>query len=87
MLHRLNNEWPSLSIDFVYRDSPFSPKCLSFEKMTKYPYQIYTVQGSSNNTQQNSIYLTKWIKLHKTKYDDDPDMDCDDENDDIGNDD
>jgi hypothetical protein len=40
--------------------------------MKKYPFEVYTVQGSSNNTQSNSIYLMKWSKLHKTKYDDDP---------------
>lgn len=39
--------------------------------MHSYPYQVYTVQGSSNNTSSNSIYLTKWCKLHKTKFDDD----------------
>jgi hypothetical protein len=45
--------------------------------MNKYPYEVYTVQGSSNNTQKNSIYLTKWRKLHKTKYDDDPEVEGD----------
>lgn len=47
---------------------------------------MYTVQGSSNNTQKNSIYLTKWCKLHKTKYDDDPDVEGDSEDEDIAND-
>lgn len=35
------------------------------------------MQGSSNNTQNNSVYLTKWRKLYKTKYDDDPDVEGD----------
>lgn len=55
--------------------------------MTKYPYEVYTVQGSSNNTKNNSIYLTKWNRLHKTRYDDDPDVEGDEQDDDIANDD
>ena len=55
--------------------------------MKNYPFEVYTVQGSSNNAKNNSVYLTKWIKLHKTKYDDDPDVEGDDEDHDIGNDD
>jgi ribosome assembly protein RRB1 len=86
MLHRLNIEWPSLSIDFVCHDNPFSTDKMSFIKMNKYPYEVYTVQGSSNNTQKNSIYLTKWRKLHKTKYDDDPDVEGDSEDEDLSND-
>ena len=46
-----------------------------------------TVKGSSNNTNNNSIYLTKWIKLHKTRYDDDPDVEGDHEDNDLHNDD
>jgi hypothetical protein len=42
--------------------------------MKNYPYEVYTVQGSSNNTNTNFVYLTKWRKLHQTKYDDDPDL-------------
>lgn len=72
MLHRLNIEWPSLSIDFVCRSSPFETDALLFKEMKDYPYEVCTVQGSSNNTYNNTIYLTKWRKLHKTKYDDDP---------------
>lgn len=72
MLHRLNIEWPSLSIDYICRNSPFDNVKLPFLEMNNYPYEVYTVQGSSNNTNKNSIYLTKWRKLHKTKYDDDP---------------
>ena len=30
MLHRLNIEWPSLSIDFVCRNSPFDNNSLPF---------------------------------------------------------
>ena len=40
--------------------------------MNKYPYEVFTVQGSCNNTNKNSVYFTKWAKLHQTKYDDDP---------------
>lgn len=72
MLHRLNTEWPSLSIDFVSQDSPFVPMKM-FEAMNSYPYEVFTVQGSCNNTKNNSIYLTKWSKLHRTKFDSDPD--------------
>lgn len=59
------------------QDSPFANSALPFVQMKKYPYEVFTVQGSSNNTQNNSIYLTKWTKLHKTKYDDDPDIEGD----------
>jgi hypothetical protein len=45
------------------------------------------VQGSANNTQTNSIDFLKWSKLHKTKYDDDPDAIGDSEDDGISNDD
>lgn len=72
MLHRLNIEWPSLSIDFVCRNSPFEA-APAFETMTKYPYEVYTIQGSCNGTSKNSIYFSKWTKLHQTKFDDDPD--------------
>ena len=73
MLHRLNVEWPSLSIDFVCKNSPFDISPIQYQQMTKYPYEVYTVQGSSTNSLTNSIYFTKWHKLHKTRFDDDPD--------------
>lgn len=72
MLHRLNVEWPSMSIDFVAKGSPFE-SLPSYQQMNKYPYEVFTVQGSCNNSARNSIYFTKWSKLHQTKYDDDPD--------------
>ena len=87
MLHRLNIEWPSLSIDFVCKDSPFQQGANKFVEMKKYPYSVYTVQGSSNNSKNNFISLTKWTKLHKTRYDDDPDVEGDEQDDDIANDD
>lgn len=78
MLHRLNTEWPSLSVDFVCRDSAFTGNLLPV-KMAQYPYEVLTVQGTSSNAgNNNSIYLTKWTKLHKTRYDDDPEADGDD---------
>lgn len=40
--------------------------------MSKYPYEVYTVQGSSNNTKNNYVYLTKMARLHRTKFDDEP---------------
>jgi hypothetical protein len=40
--------------------------------MTKYPYEVYTVQGSCNNTKNNYVYFNKWTKLHRTKFDDHP---------------
>jgi hypothetical protein len=86
MLHRLTSEWPALSIDFVSQDNPFNKPQPAFQKMNKYPYEVFTVQGSSNNTQKNSIYLTKWTKLHKTKYDDDPDVEGDSEDEGVAND-
>lgn len=79
MLHRLNIEWPSLSIDFIYKSSPFEP-FPGFQNMTKYPYEVYTVQGSCNNTKNNFIYLNKWTKLHRTRFDDDPEAADEEEN-------
>jgi len=46
--------------------------------MSQYPYEVFTVQGSCNNSIKNSIYFTKWAKLHQTKYDDDPEGNDDD---------
>lgn len=46
-----------------------------FQTMNQYPYEVYTVQGSCNNTKHNFVYLNKWTKLHKTRFDDDPDAD------------
>jgi len=33
MLHRLNIEWPSMSIDFVAKSSPFDPALTSYQPM------------------------------------------------------
>ena len=52
MLHRLNTEWPSLSIDFVSRGSPFTPMPAPMA-IKKYPLEVYTVQGSYSDTQSN----------------------------------
>jgi len=38
-----------------------------------------TVQGSCNGSSKNSIYFTKWTKLHQTKFDDDEEAPSDDE--------
>jgi ribosome assembly protein RRB1 len=73
MLHRLNVEWPSMSIDFVARASPFDSTPMPCQKLEKYPVEVMTVQGSCNGTGKNSLYFTKWSRLHQTKYDDDPD--------------
>eukprot|EP00919_Chromeraceae_sp_WS-2016_P073257 GHVR01173234.1.p1 GENE.GHVR01173234.1~~GHVR01173234.1.p1 ORF type:complete len:128 (-),score=13.32 GHVR01173234.1:1805-2188(-) len=54
--------------------------------MNKYPYDVYTVQGSCNNTKSNCIYLTKWKKMHKTKYDDDPEVEGDSDDNSLMND-
>lgn len=45
--------------------------------MKTYPYEVYTIQGSCNNTNKNSLYFSRWTKLHQTKFDDDPD--CEEE--------
>lgn len=72
MLHRLNVEWPSMSIDFIAKNSPFDPALNAYQEMNHYPYEVFTVQGSCNNTAKNSIYFMKWSNLCQTKYDDDP---------------
>ena len=46
MLHRMTTEWPCLSIDFVIGQNPFDNKSVNFQEMSKYPYEIYTVQGT-----------------------------------------
>jgi hypothetical protein len=61
-----------MSIDFIIKNSPFDSSPIKHLEMTKYPYEVFTVQGSCNNTSKNSVYFTKWAKLHQTKYDDDP---------------
>jgi hypothetical protein len=73
-----------MSIDFVAKSSPFDAPLTNFQQMNKYPYEVLTVQGSCNNTNKNSIYFTKWAKLHQTKFDDDPEggNENEDENDD-----
>lgn len=83
MLHRLNVEWPSMSIDFVARASPFDAPLSHFQEMNKYPYEVFTVQGSCNNTDKNSIYFMKWANLSQTKFDDDDEVNEDDEDPDI----
>ncbi|EAS04841.1 histone-binding protein RBBP4 or subunit C of Caf1 complex protein (macronuclear) [Tetrahymena thermophila SB210] len=84
MLHRANTEWPCLSCDFVTGE-PHNINNPGFQEMKKYPYDVYVVAGTQSK-QQNFIYLMRWSKLHKTKYDDDSDYQDDDE-DDINNDD
>lgn len=74
MLHRLNVEWPCMSIDFVVKSSPFDAAISEFVELKNYPCEVLTVQGSCNGTNHNSIYFTKWNKLHRTKYDDDPEQ-------------
>jgi hypothetical protein len=61
-----------MSIDFICRSSPFDTTPTQFLTMSQYPYEVLTVQGSCNGTARNSIYFTKWAKLHQTKFDDDP---------------
>lgn len=38
MLHRLNVEWPSMSIDFIAKSSPFDTLLAPYQQMNKYPY-------------------------------------------------
>lgn len=38
MLHRLNVEWPSMSIDFICRSSPFDTTPVQYLTMNQYPY-------------------------------------------------
>lgn len=70
MLHRMTTEWPCLSIDVITGGDPFSNLKQEFCSMNKYPYEIYTVQGTQAES-GNQIYIARWSKLHKTKYDDD----------------
>ena len=79
MLHRLNVEWPSMSIDFICKNSPFDGALNSYQQMTNYPYEVFTVQGSCNNSNKNSIYFIKWSNLCQTKYDDDPDVEVEED--------
>lgn len=74
MLHRMTTEWPCLSIDLITGTDPFQNAKQQHQSMNKYPYEIYTVQGTQAET-DNQIYIAKWSRLHKTKYDDDSE-DC-----------
>lgn len=49
-----------------------------FEEMKKYPFDVCVVAGTQNKT-SNFLYLMRWCRLHKTKYDDDSDYQDDDD--------
>lgn len=68
-----------MSIDFVAKASPFDSMVANYQQMNSYPYEIFTVQGSCNNTAKNSLYFTKWSNLCQTKYDDDPEANDDED--------
>ena len=43
--------------------------------MKKYPLSVYVVAGSQSSTKtDNAVYVMKWSRLHKTRYDDDSDI-------------
>jgi hypothetical protein len=58
-----------LTVDFLIGDNPYTNKNRNFLPMDKYPYEIYTISGTQGE-KANYLYLGKWSKLHKTKYDD-----------------
>ena len=68
-----------MSIDFVAKSSPFDPPPSTFLPMKEYPFDVFTVQGSCNNSNKNSLYFIKWTNLCQTKYDDDPELNDEDE--------
>ena len=70
MLHRLNVEWPCLSIDLL-RDN-------LGEFRTKYPATLYMVAGSqADNAPKNKISVMKLSDLRRTSNDEEEDDDDD----------
>ncbi|KAJ3414977.1 ribosome biosynthesis protein rrb1 [Chytridiales sp. JEL 0842] len=73
MLHSMQVEWPCLSFDFLHDNLG--------QGRTSFPMTVYAVAGSqAERAKDNKIYVMKMSELHRTKHDDDDEMD-DDEND------
>ena len=67
---------PCLSLDILVprhkKDTLTTP---SKVELKKYPLSVYVVAGSqATNKNDNAVYIMKWSRLHKTKYDDDSDI-------------
>eukprot|EP00455_Lapot_gusevi_P026653 TRINITY_DN2810_c0_g1_i1.p1 TRINITY_DN2810_c0_g1~~TRINITY_DN2810_c0_g1_i1.p1 ORF type:complete len:522 (+),score=172.53 TRINITY_DN2810_c0_g1_i1:79-1644(+) len=74
MLHRMNVEWPSLSLD-ILRDS-------LGEFRSKFPMTMYVVAGTqAEKANKNKVSIFKMSDLNKTKHDD-AESDDEDESDD-----
>ncbi|TPX33499.1 hypothetical protein SmJEL517_g03668 [Synchytrium microbalum] len=69
MLHFMGVEWPCLSLDFLSSPVPTSG----------YPVSVYMVSGSqAERPKDNKVYIMKASQLHRTKHDDDNEMQDDD---------
>ncbi|KAJ3087917.1 ribosome biosynthesis protein rrb1, partial [Quaeritorhiza haematococci] len=74
LLHSMGVEWPCLSFDII-KDSLGSGR-------KSFPMTTYIVAGSQANlSKDNKIYVMKMSQLHKTKHDDDDEMNDDDSDD------
>lgn len=72
MFHRLQTEWPALSFDHI-RDN-------LGEQRFKFPMKGYLVAGSqAEGRDQNKLYLMRYSRLHRTKYDTDSENDSEDD--------
>ncbi|KAJ3392940.1 ribosome biosynthesis protein rrb1 [Entophlyctis sp. JEL0112] len=79
MLHQMNVEWPCLSFD-VLRDQLGSGR-------KHFPMTAYIVAGSqAERAKDNKIYVMKMSDLHRTKHDNDDEMDEDSGDEDLDDD-
>jgi len=83
LFHRARTPWPCLSLDIIIprhkKDTLTTPNKV---ELKQYPLSVYVVAGSqASEKNENAVYLMKWSRLHKTRFDDDSDvMDEDDVN-------
>jgi len=73
---------PCLSFDVLLPDfEDYNFKTPAFEKMDNYPYTSYLVSGTQTQSFKNFIYMLKLDKMHKTKYDDESDLESEEDSD------
>ncbi|PRP74791.1 glutamate-rich WD repeat-containing protein [Planoprotostelium fungivorum] len=74
MFHQLTMEWPCLSFDIF-------PDTLGENRGT-YPHTVYFVGGTqADHFTTNKLLIAKATQLHRTKYDDDPEYENEDDED------
>ena len=75
MLHRANSEWPCMTLDWLVplNNSTSNYIGRTFEQESwEFPLKVYAVAGSTASMpSKNQLYVLKFARLLKTKYDDD----------------